>query len=306
MSKKIRKTTLDVQTSVATIDAGAQQGVTSAEKESPADVLQRLGLPDDPGLRSVIEHGIWRNNEDAAVRFAAVLEDLDTVGWDAPKWLEDMPSEEARNEADKCLGTDIWPRRDDAQALADALWALCHSGAAGRLFGESLPTIMLRNPRIGFVSRARYTLPRDKGRWVCSLTGETFELPEGAPVPALLCDAYEVDGEYNAEQENPYDRNPEVRVIHPSLLMAGRSFVMWAVWSRIRDLISLDLENMNVAERLGEAVELLTIVAGAGPANVGVEDPATAYLAWERTEDGYDRKASGWVHVPRHLIRAEG
>lgn len=222
---------------------------------------------DHPGVQSVLSDGAWTDPTDRAAAFAGVLARIAKMeGHGAVRELDTMPSATPRNAADDLLCTDLWPDYEAARRAEEALLALCHSSAAAGIFGPGVPAYYLDEMRVGFAPHDEF----GEGPHKCGFSGESFDVPTGAPVPALFADSYR-GGEIDSEA--PVRSWP----LHPALIEAGPEFVLWAVWARIEQLAYHAPKNYSIGESLGEAVELLTMVRGAWVENVGTEPPHTAY-----------------------------
>lgn len=229
--------------------------------------------------------------------FAAVLEHLDAHDWEMPEWVEGMATDTPRNDADELLNTDLWPIPSHGREHLDGLRGLCHSEGCEGLFAEGLPRLVFSNPRLGFIAASARRGDGVGGgrRYVCQLTDQAFVLPTGAPVPVLFVDAYEAGEPFNADQLHPADRNPWRFVVHPAIVEVGAAFVLWAGWLKVRDLVFGTMRGRSPGEVLRDAVELLTLLVGTGPEDVGVESPVTAFRAWQRGDGGtYEPTRIGW------------
>lgn len=190
----------------------------------------------------------------------------------SPPFLAEMPSDEARNEADALLCTDLWPDQEGADSTAAFVRSVCQLPEAREFLRGFVPVTAHRNPRLGFIEPSHPSAQQaEEGaaevngqRWTvyaCALTGERFRLPESAPVPALLTDRGEHPATFTSAE-----------VIHPALLEAGPAFVLWAVWSHIARLAWV------AGQYLVAAAELLPLALSTEPADVGV--PRLPIVDW--------------------------
>ena len=262
-----------------------------------ADTPPASSAPDAPAVAWLRLHYTDRQADD----LAEVLRRLDLP---TPAFLDRMPGPDADEseltDADRALSTDLWPRGDAAADLLGGLHALFSSegsAAFGWAGAETFAETWYRNPRVALVHpdyvsgtflhqlRAlrgweRAEIPADSAAYVCTFTHEPFLLQTTAPVP---CVVFDVD----TSSENPADRTYP-QPIHPALVEAGPSRVLWAVWHWAES------EVYQLSERLHRLGSLASTFAGMEPGDLGTEWPAAAYRFWGRARG----QTEGYSAVP--------
>ncbi len=278
------------------------------------------GAPDAPASVAAL-----RESPEFAPAHRARLADeladaLDALALPPPAFLAAMPragrSAPASGDvsadtspADVLLNSDLWTDAAAVAAMLDRLGAFLADAGAVRLLAQigGAPGRLLRSPRLGFragdtaddqaeraelcrrMNRTAPAVPTPgHARYECDLTGRAFDLPLGAPVPALLFDTS------GTEQSGPFDLAdrapvageyvhaepgaPSYFTVHPALVEAGPAHVLWAAWTHAESRL------YDAVEALIDAADLAASLAGVEPDALGVEWPARAFRRWESVE----------------------